>query len=327
MSILAERAGVDYLGVSNVEEGIAVRSAGVKLPVLVMMPGLKEEAREIVRYNLTPAITNLKQALALNEEAVKKSKTVSVQINVDTGMGRSGVPKVEIISFCQKLQNYDALKVEGIFSHLSSAHLRGKAHDNYTERQISSFTEILVELKKKNMRPEICHISASDAFIWFEESYFTMVRLGELVYGHNSALNQQFDINIKPAMTVKSRIIEIREVEAGTFIGYGRTYRTRDRARIALLPLGYAGGLDYRLSSKGEVIVRGQRASVVGEINMMETMIDVTGIKGVSPGDEVIILGEELTADEMAGWADLYACGIIVSFSDLQHIYTDNEAL
>jgi len=219
------------------------------------------------------------------------------------------------------------LKLNGIFSHLSSAHLHDINHEEYTKDQISIFKNLLKDLNRRNILPPLRHIASSDALIWYKEStsgFLNMVRSGELIYGNNSEFNKKLRNRIKPVMTIKTKILEIRKITKGKYIGYGRTYRSDRNRKIALLPIGYSHGLDYRLSNKANLLVKGEKAPIIGEIGMNETIIDITKVKNVSPGEEVTILGKKLMANEIVKNVNMYATEILSSFSKITHVYIDN---
>jgi len=326
---LAEEAGVDYLGVSDVIGAEKLRAAGINLPILIMMPSLKAHVRELVELRVDIAISDLEFARALDQESRNQGTQTPVHINIDTGMGRAGIFPDQVIPFFRELQALSYLKIKGVFSHLSSSYLQGTAHREYTLKQIERFNRILQELDKLHMLPPLRHIASADALVWYKDlvtrGYFNMVRVGELIYGHNIALNRGWNEELKPAMSITTRIIEIRKVPAGHYIGYGRTYRTSSPRRIALLPIGYANGLDLHLSNRGEVAIKGRRAPVVGQICMNAAMVDVTEVDDVRVGDEVEIMGMQVNAEKLAQCGGMELCDILVSFSGIKHIYMNND--
>jgi alanine racemase len=324
---LAQKSRVDYLGVSNIYEAYLIRKTGVQLPLLVLMPFLEKDIRDIIDLNLEVIITDLGVAELLNQAALASNKKVVVQLNVDTGMGRTGIQVDEVFDYFKNINKLKFLKLNGIFSHLSSAHLHDINHEEYTKDQISIFKNLLKDLNRRNILPPLRHIASSDALIWYKEStsgFLNMVRSGELIYGNNSEFNKKLRNRIKPVMTIKTKILEIRKITKGKYIGYGRTYRSDRNRKIALLPIGYSHGLDYRLSNKANLLVKGEKAPIIGEIGMNETIIDITKVKNVSPGEEVTILGKKLMANEIVKNVNMYATEILSSFSKITHVYIDN---
>ncbi|MFW5986557.1 MAG: alanine racemase [Halanaerobiales bacterium] len=327
VSRLLARNRVDYLGVSNIPEALSIREVGVEVPVLVLMPSLPSDVINVINKNIDITITSLKQAYKINELAQARSAVIPVQINIDTGMGRTGfLPgSAKIARIFKKLTELSALEVRGVFSHLSSAHLEDEESREFTVKQVESFSRILDNLDGKELLPLLCHISSSDPLLYCRDlvtgGRFNMIRPGELFYGHNSSLNK-FHEDIKPALSVVTKIIEIRNIEANKYIGYGRKYKSKRKMKTGLIPLGYAGGLDYRLSNTGQVIVKGKKAAIMGEICMNETLIDLTDHEQVEEGEEVLILGEELTADKIGARAGMHATEVLTLFSGIRHIYS-----
>ena len=326
---LAEESGVDYLGVSNAAEGEKLRVAGIKLPILIMGPSLDEHARRLVELDFDIAVTDVGSAQVLDQESQARGVRTSVHVNVDTGMGRSGVFPERAVPIFRALCSLSHLRIKGVFSHLSTSHLQGVAGRKYTLQQIEKFNQVLGALEKANMLPPLRHIASSYALVRYanavSQGYFNMVRIGELIYGYNIALNQAWGKEIKPAMSVTTRIVEIREVPAGHYIGYGRTYRTNSPRRVALLPIGYADGLDLRLSNRGEVAVGGRRAPIIGEISMNQTTIDITEVDHVHVGDEVEIIGPQIPVAELAYKAGMEPLELLTSFSRIRHIYIRDD--
>jgi len=326
---LAEKANVDYLGVSDIVEAKNLRAAGVDLPILIMMPSLKEHVKGLVKLDVDVAVTDLELARSLDQESRIRDIQTPVHINVDTGMGRAGISPDQVIPFFRELQSLSHLEIKGVFSHLSSAYLRSTAHQEYTLKQIERFNQTLQELDKSHVLPPLRHIASADALVWYKDlvtqGYFNMVRVGELIYGHNTMLNRGWNEGLKPAMSITTRVIEIRKISAGHYIGYGRTYRANSLRKIALLPIGYARGLDLRLSNRGEVAIRGRKAPIVGEICMNQTMVDVTEVDDVRAGDKVEVIGSQVRADELAQWAGMELLEVLTSFSGIKHIYIDDN--
>lgn len=325
---LAKKTGVDYLGVSDIAEGEKLRIAGIKLPILIMGQSLKEHVKRLVELDVDIAVTDVRFAQALDQESQARDVKTSVHVNVDTGMGRSGVFPEQAVPIFRALRSLSHLRIKGVFSHLSTAYLQGAADRKYTLQQIEKFSQVLGTLDKSHMLPPLRHIASSDALVWYRnlvtQGYFNMVRIGELIYGHNTALNQGWSKELKPAMSVTTRIIEIREVPAGYYIGYGQTYRTNSPRRVAVLPIGYAHGLNLRLSNRGEVAVRGRRAPIIGEICMNQTVIDITEVDGAYVGDEVEVIGPQIPLTKLAHKADMDSLELLVSFSGIRHIYIDD---
>jgi alanine racemase len=322
---LAEGADVDYLGVSDIVEAERLRAARIESPVLIMGPSPREHIADLARLDVNVTVSDLEFARELDRESRTRGIKIPVHINVDTGMGRTGIFPGQAIPFFKEIQSLSHLEIKGVFSHLSSAYIEGPSHREYTLKQMERFNQTLRELEQALLLPPLRHIASTHALVRHEDlvtkGYFNMVRLGELIYGHNISLYRLWNQSLEPAMSITTKIIEIRKVPAGNYIGYGRTYRTSSPREIALLPIGFADGLDLRLSNKGKVSIKGKKAPIVGEICMSQTMIDVTGLENVAVGDEVEVMGPHVHAEEMAQWSNMDLCELLTSFSKMKHIY------
>ncbi|QNO14572.1 alanine racemase [Alkalicella caledoniensis] len=291
----AIKAGVGFLAVALVEEGIQLRESGIKdIPILILGFTPPSSVEQLEKYKLTPTIYNMELAKHINETCKNKIK---VHIKVDTGMNRLGIQPEKVNSFLLELAKMDNIDVEGIFTHYATADER----DNpYSKSQFHKFKEILKDLPYKI---PIKHIANSAGVMEnLTDEGFDMVRLGIAMYGLYPS-HEQVDshITLKPALSLKTRIAHIKTVDKGTSISYGITYKTKDIAEIATLPLGYADGYFRSFSNKGYVFIHGKKAPVVGRVCMDYIMVDVTAADA-KLGDEVIIYAREgeNTVDNMA---------------------------
>lgn len=293
---VAVEVGTEMVGVAIVEEGVRLRNAGIDLPVLVLGASLPEQAATIVQYRLTQTVCTIELAAALADRAAAEGQTVPVHVKVDTGMGRLGLPVEDVVPFIRQLTAYPSLVIEGIFTHFSTA---DDADKRFTVEQTHRFRQLLVDLERQGLRPAIAHAANSGAILDLPESYFDMVRPGLIVYGYYPVGGVSRSLPLQPAMTWKTRIVYLKRVPAGTGLSYGRTYVTPQDTVIATLPVGYEDGYSRALSNRGVVLVRGQRAPVVGRVCMDQCLIDVGHIPGVSIGDEVVLVGRQGT-DEVS---------------------------
>ncbi len=300
VSLRLEAMGVDYLGVAIPEEGILLREGGVKSPILILGGIFKEGLEEVVRYDLTSVAFDLGSLEALSKVARREGKKAKIHIKVDTGMGRLGVPFEQFGTFLKKVKKLSNIEAEGLLSHFSM----GDGDRQYTLAQWKRFQQALSLSRREGFRWQYIHMANSANLILFPESSASMVRPGILLYGAYPSNSIEPLIRVKPVLTLKTRIHFLKPVPAGERISYGGTYVTRRKSLIATLPVGYADGYSTLLSNRGEVLVRGRRAPVVGRVCMDLTMIDVTEIPGVRAGDEVVLIGgqgrERITADEIA---------------------------
>ncbi len=309
-------AGADAFGVATLEEGIELRHSGIGLPILVLAGAYDDQLAEFFAHSLTPVVHDLGRLKALEKSVKKRATTLNVQLKIDTGMGRLGLVAAECDSWIGELKKLNALKIEGVFSHFSHAE---SVEGNYTRKQLEIFNLIVERLRSENIRPALVHLANSAATITLPAAYFDMVRPGIMLYGVYPSPTMATDISLKPVLEWKTKILQLKKVPAGASISYGETFITKRESIIATLPIGYADGYPRLLSNRGEVLVGGQRASVAGRVCMDLTMIDVTDIRDVKQGDEVVLLGRqgdaEISADQIAAWANTISYEILTSIS------------
>jgi alanine racemase len=296
-----EGLGANFLGVALCQEGIELREAGIKTPILVLSGFFKGEEAELIQHQLTPLILNLEMAERLAQKAKTSKQEIKVHIKVDSGMGRVGVLPEEAEDFFKKLKKLSGLRVEGICSHFAEA---DKEEKDFTREQQSRFNEVVSRAKKSGIEPILIHLANSAAVIDFSSAHYDLVRPGIMLYGAYPSAIFRNKTELKPIMGLKTKIMHLKKVPPNFSISYGRTFFTQRESLIATLPIGYADGYRRGLSNKGEVLVKGRRCKVVGRVCMDLTLIDVTEIPGVKVGDEVVLLGrqgeEEITVDEIA---------------------------
>jgi len=299
--------GIEYLGVALMEEGIELREAGIRGPILVMGGIFPGQEKDIVRAKLTPFLFDIKIARGLNKEARRQGKQLSVHIKIDTGMGRIGLLPGQVKGFLTELKVLKALKVDGIGSHFSESYRPDKT---FSRSQIRYFEKAIRTASALGFPFPLRHIANSAGLASIPESLYTLVRPGIILYGGfpSPEFRDTMLGRLKPVMSLKTRILFIKEVPARFPVSYGRTYITRKKSLIATLPIGYGDGYPRKLSNKGMVLVRGRRVPIVGRVCMDLTMVDVTGIPGVRQGDEAVLMGsqgkEEITSDDLADWAE-----------------------
>ncbi len=284
----------DYLGVAFADEGVSLRQAGITLPVMVMNPD-PSSFDIMLEYRLEPEIYNFR-LLELFSQAVIRNQEINypIHIKVDTGMHRLGFMPCEIPELLLTLKKHQNLKIKSVFSHLAAAD--EEVHDSFTQKQISTFKEIADKISSQLGYPVIRHILNSGGIERFGDACFDMVRLGIGLYGVSSTVQQ----HLRNVSSFKSRISQIKVIDKGETIGYGRKGKAADKMVIAIVPVGYADGLDRRLSNgNGCLFVRGKPALITGNICMDMTMIDITKIEA-NEGDEVIIFGDEYPVSRMA---------------------------
>lgn len=313
--VLAEE-GSDAFGVATVEEAVELREAGIGVPVLVLAGVYRGEFAELARHRLTPVICDLEMLEELEAWALERKVSMGFHLKVDTGMGRVGLLASELGSWLPKIGRLKALRLEGVLSHFSQAESVG---DEYTRGQLTSFRQTLARLSAAGYEPPLVHLANSAAVITLPASYFTMVRPGLMLYGVYPAPELSREVSLKPVLSWRTRILQLKRVPPGTSLSYGRTFVTKRESLVATLFVGYADGYHRLLSNRGAVLVRGKRAPIVGRVCMDLTLADVTDIPKVERGDEVVLLGaqggEVISADEMAGWAETISYEILTSIS------------
>ena len=298
-----EKFGADWFGVTCTEEGIAVRKAGVKGPVLILTSFVPGEEPHLLRHDLTPVIHRCEQLAVLNRAAARyaKRKPVSFHLKIDSGMNRLGISPDSVDCFAGQLAKCKHLKLGGVFTHFASS---GVFLDSLAGRQTGDqeekFYSALDRLKKIGIDPGIVHLANSAAIASRPETWADMVRPGAILYGYHpgydpTELREESErkLPLKPVMSLRSRIISLRDVSAGQGVGYDSTFITTRPSKIAVLAAGYGDGIHRSLGNKGKVLVRGTLAPVVGIISMDVTMADVTDVPGVSLGDVATIYGTD----------------------------------
>ncbi|NFD75671.1 alanine racemase [Clostridium botulinum] len=284
--------GVSRLAVAVLSEAMELRMSGVKESIMILgyTPGALGDM--LLDNDIEQSVYSYNDALELSKIAVLKRKILKIHIVVDTGMGRIGfLPTKESVEDVYKISKLPNIKIEGLFSHFSSADELDKY---YTLYQMNKYNEFINKLEEKNIQVPIKHIANSAAIIDLENTHLDAVRAGIIMYGYypsNYVLRD--NINLKPVMSLKTSIVHIKKVSSGEYISYGRTFKTERESIIATLPIGYADGYNRLLSNKGKVIVNGKLAPVIGRVCMDQCMIDVTFIENLKVGDVVTIMGEE----------------------------------
>jgi alanine racemase len=286
---VALRNGASCLGVANADEGAQLRISGVTHPIVILSPSPVGEIGEILKYNLTPSLSDLLFAHALEEACRKANRRIPVHIEVDTGMGRGGILCSEAPEVIKQVVACPHLQVEGIFSHLaSSEHL-----DEANETQWLSFQRVLEALSAAGIAIPLRHMSNSGAILNYRQFDLDMVRPGLMSYGIYPSPETRERAELLPVMSFKTRVVLLKDFPAGYSIGYNRTYITSAPTTIATIPVGYGDGYGLILSNQGEALVRGCRVPVVGRVSMDMCTLDVTRVPGCRVGDEVVLLGEQ----------------------------------
>lgn len=299
--------GADRLAVAVLQEGKQLRSRGVKVPILILGASSEESVEDLINFDITPSVFAFDFAKALSYEAERKEKVTKIHIKIDTGMSRigflAGENNEEIVEEILKISKLPYIEIEGIFSHFATSDEYDKT---YTLLQYDRFMDVCNKLEEKGLHIPIRHICNSAGIMMYPEMHLDMVRPGVILYGmYPSDEVDKSRLDLIPAMTLKSTITHIKEVEADRGVSYGKEYITDKRTKIATVPIGYADGYLRKLAKEGKMIVRGMKVPVIGRICMDQCMIDVTNVHNIDKGDEVIIFGREgVTVDDLAHWLD-----------------------
>ncbi|MCD6165878.1 alanine racemase [bacterium] len=286
----ALETGASYLGVALLEEGVKLRSQGIRAPILVFGGFFPDEAEAFLQHGLEVTLYNEENLFALTAAAQKLNQKAKVHIKVDTGLGRVGVPWQKATSFVKRVWKTPEIEVIGLYTHLATADERDKTFANL---QLTRFRSVIEQLGKEGINIPIKHAANSGAILDLPDSYFDMVRPGIIIYGYYPSLETSESLPLRPAMRLKSTILHVKEVSAGTSVSYGREFITPRTTRIVTIPVGYADGYNRLLSNRGEVIIRGKKYPVVGRVCMDQIMVDVGEDVDVEVGDEVVLWGQQ----------------------------------
>jgi alanine racemase len=306
--------GSDAFGVATLEEGIELRQAGIRQSIIVLAGFYLEQLDLFLQNDLIPVLHELETLRALEKTLAGQGMTLPIHLEIDTGMGRIGFLDSQINDWLPELGKLKALKLEGVFSHFSDGET---ANEVYTETQLKSFLFVTERLRRAAFVPSLVHMAKSGTIITVPDSHLAIVRPGLILYGIYPSPDMTKEIPLKPVLSWKTRVLQLRRLTRGSSIGYGRTFKTKRDSLIATLPVGYADGYQRLFSNRACVLVRGERAPVVGRVSMDLTTVDVTDIRKVQQGDEVVLLGRqgdaEISADEMAAWANTISYEILTS--------------
>jgi alanine racemase len=319
VSRVLEAQGARWLAVSSVEEGVALRQAGIAARILVMADFLPAEREALLEYRLTPAIHSLEDIRELDRMASGHGALLPYHLKIDTGMGRLGTrAAAEEIRAAIKASRHTRL--EGLMTHFASAAVYTSSQ---TESQIEAFDSLCSSLRQAAIEPAYVHLASTIAVAYGRrEAWRNMVRPGQAIYGYVSPVRGGAPVKIldvKPALSWKTVILEVKEVPEGALIGYGGMFRAARPTRIGVLAVGYADGLPHRLSNKGKVIAAGRLVPILGAVSMDLTTIDLTQAPSLGPGDAVTLLGREadatMDAQQMARLAGTISYSVLCGIS------------
>jgi alanine racemase len=285
--------GANWLAVSNTEEGVALRDAGIKARILVMADCLPFTREAMIAYNLTPVVHTLDDIRALDVLAAARQHNYRYHLKIDSGMGRLGV-RAEAAVIAEAVHEAKYAELEGLLSHFASA---GNYETAQTEEQIEYFDQILHGLSGLGIHPRFTHLSSTIPVAYGRKAAWrAMVRPGHAIYGYVSPASEHSPskvLNVRPALSWRATALAVKDIPAGALIGYGGMFRAAEPMKIAVIAAGYADGIPHRLSNKGQVIVNGKLAPMLGAVSMDLTTIDITHSPELAVGDPVTLLGVE----------------------------------
>lgn len=300
-----ELAGSDWFGVTCTDEGIAVRQGGVRKPILVLTGFVRGEESRLVDHGLTAVIHRCEQLAILERTAARLGveKRASFHLKIDTGMNRLGIASTDVECFARQLGKCKHLQLTGIFSHFASSEVFTNTEGGQqTQEQEERFYAALERLRALGIDPGVVHLANSAAIVTRPETWADMVRPGAILYGYHPGYDPmkkreeaEARLPLKPVMSLRSRIINLRSVRAGEGVGYNATFVAQRPSRIGVLAAGYGDGIHRSLGNRGSVLIRGKLAPIVGIVSMDVTMIDVTGVPDVEIGDIATIYGTDGT--------------------------------
>lgn len=335
----ALEGGATMLGVAIPEEVSALREAGITAPALILGCTLPSQADQVVAMGASAVVSYPEAAQALAVAACKQNTRARVHVKVNTGMGRVGVRWHEAASFVQSVAQLPNLELEGVMTHFATAD-----YEDHTSlrTQVSRFQDVLAQVAAAGVRCRYCHAANSAAVAFHKDTHFNLVRPGLILYGvtpvpmaadvppetgypgihpltkraeyarrrTEETRDRYVPITLRPALSLKARVVQVTKLPAGDAVGYGLTYRTKRDSVFALLPLGYADGVSRALSNRGYVLIHGKRAPIAGRVSMDQTIIDVTDIPGVAVGDTAVLIGEQ-DGERITAWEVGLAMGSI----------------
>ena len=315
--------GVEYFCVGSPDEGIELREVGIKKPILVLAEVLDSQYQDIIKGDLIQTAASINTLKALNQAGIKANKIIKVHLKFDTGMGRIGFFPEDLLEIYQLAEKLKNIKVEGVFSHFARADEKDK---EFSFQQLKRFKSALNKIKAAGFKLPQLHIANSAAVIDLTKTSLDLVRPGIMLYGLLPSNQLKNEAYLKPLLSFKTRIVQLRTLPAGSAVSYGSTYTTEKDEMIAVLPIGYKDGYPRLLSNQGEVLINGKRAPIRGRVCMGQTIVSVEQIENVEVGDEVVLIGkqskEEISATEIADLVGTINYEIICNLSErLKRIY------
>lgn len=321
----AMEAGAAWLGIATVDEAVTLRESGFRTPILILGPSFPADAETLVSHDISVAVGSLEAARALGRAGLKLKKKALVHLKVDTGMGRFGFWWKDLLPLLTGIKKIRGIHLQGCFTHFAVSDV---ADFKYTKWQNASFRKFLAAAQEAKVNFDLIHAANSGAILQHPDTCYDLVRAGVMLYGMLPDAETMPTVPIEPVMTLGTRLVEVRTHPKGRFLSYGCTFQTKRKSRIGILPIGYGDGLSRRLSGRGEVLIRGCRAPIVGRVCMDQVLVDVTDIPGACVGDDVLLWGKKgddvLKVEEVASWMQTITYEVTCALGRrVPRIYTD----
>lgn len=293
--------GVPRLAVVSVNEGLELRQAGITVPIVILGSIFHEQFQELIAHRLTPVVSDLAILTSFGKATASLATPIPIHLKVDTGMGRLGLTQNELEDVIRTHTFPLSLQLEGLMTHLSDT---DGPDEETTIQQLSRFEKARLVVRDGGFRVPMIHVANSAGAVRFPATHFSLVRPGIMLYGYHTLPPSVMAPDLRPVLSLKTRIAQLRTIPAGGTVSYNRTFRATRTTRVAILPIGYADGMSRYLSNRGAVLIHGQRAPIVGLVCMDMIMVDVTTITEAVIGDEVVLIGqqgkEKITAQDLA---------------------------
>lgn len=310
---------IDIFGVATLDEAIELKEAGITNTILILSPILETEIPAVVREGFTVTISSYDIALELSRYAVKNGKNVEIHVEIDTGMGRTGVVHEDALEEIQKIAVLPGVELRGVYTHFPAS----DSDPEFTRWQIEEFQKLVASLRHQGVKVPIIHSANSAAIPLIKESHMDLVRPGLLAYGYLPAGMEEVP-DFVPILSWKSRLVRIRRMPKGKTVSYGRTYRTKRETVVGVVPVGYGHGYPFKLSGRGKMLVSGRRVPIIGRVTMDMTMVDLTDLPTTpQTGEEVVLVGRQeglygesaISIHDLARWSDTIGYEILCGLS------------
>ena len=297
------RQGIGRFAVASLDEGIALRQAGLSAPIVVLGALFEEQVSDFVAHRLTPVVSDGHILPALAKAVHSHPAPYPIHLKAETGMGRLGFSPEELLSLLDDPILQSPLRVEGMMTHLADA---DGADSTFTERQLEAFRALLEQIRQRGLTIPLVHTANSAAIVRFPEAHFSLVRPGIMLYGYHTLPASSPAPDLQPVLSLRTTIAHLRTIPRGGTVSYNGTFVAKRPTRVAVLPIGYADGYSRRLSNRGSVLIQGRRAPIIGLVCMDMIMVDVTDLAQLRVGEPVTLIGqqgqESIWADEVADW-------------------------